>query len=262
MQQTISDAGSKIGDVLQSDDVKKILPWLLAGGAGAIAGGAMTGARKRKGRPDEEGRLKYLARVLGNAALAGGLVVGGGKALQYGSQRLADAAPAPEGKEPLKSPLSSTIGELASSPLVAAPAGATGLIGFNKIFSGHGKDMANARAAIEANLGGQNVGSLNALPKDQFDEAVRLANESSKIKFDPMADKRLAQLAGLRPLDAIQGTGKVADARRFLARFMNSSTGRALGSTGTARGIRGGVIGLSALAPSLLYNYFASQPQE
>ena len=263
MQQTISDAGSKIGDVLQSEDVKKLLPWLLAGGAGAIAGGAMTSARKRKGRPDEEGRLKYLARVLGNAALAGGLVVGGGKALQYGAQRLADAAPAPEGAEPLKSPLSATIGGLASNPLTAGVTGAGGLIGFNKIFSGHGKDMAKAQAAIESNLGGgRSIDALNILPKAEFDEAVRMANESTKIKFDPMADKRLAQLAGLRPLDAIQGTGKVADTRRFLARFMNSSAGRALGSTGTARGIRGGVIGLSALAPSLLYNYFASQPQE
>lgn len=257
MQQTISDAGSKIGDVLQSEDVKKLLPWLLAGGAGAIAGGAMTGARKRKGRPDEEGRLKYLARVLGNAALAGGLVVGGGKALQYGSQRLADAAPAPEGKEPLKSPLSATIGGLASNPLVAGGAGAGGLIGFNKIFSGHGKDMADTRADLET-MFGKKIGVLNKMDKPEFDTFRQTQESLGGFKLDP----RDAQLAGLRPLDAIKGTGKVADTRRFLARFMNSSTGRALGSTGTARGIRGGVVGLSALAPSLLYNYFASQPQE
>jgi hypothetical protein len=263
MQQPTKSTSDKIGDVLQSDDMKKLLPWLLAGGAGAIAGGAMTARRKRRGRPDEEGRLSYLARVLGNAALTGGLVVGGGKALQYGAQRLADSAPAPEGQEPMKSPLSSTIGEVASNPLVAGATGVGGLLGFNKTLgSSHLKDMAKAKAAIESNLRGSTVDSLNELSKSDFDKAVQLSNKATKLNYDPMANKATAQLAGLRPLDSIQGTGKVADARRLLAKLMSSSGGRALGSTGAARGVRGGVLGLSALAPSLLYNYFASQPQE
>jgi hypothetical protein len=258
MQQTIPDAGSKIGDVLQSEDVKKILPWLLAGGAGAIAGGAMTGARKRKGRPDEEGRLKYLARVLGNAALAGGLVVGGGKALQYGANRLADAAPAPEGKEPLKSPLSSTLGGIASNPLVALPAGMAGLAASNRTLgSPHTKDIAEARADLET-MFGKKIGVLNKMEQPEFDTFRQTQERLGGFKLDP----RDAQLAGLRPLDHIQGTGRVADARRMLTRLLNTSGGKAFGATRGARIRRGGMFGAAALAPSLLYNYFASQPQE
>jgi hypothetical protein len=118
--------------------------------------------------------------------------------------------------------------------------------------------MANARADLET-MFGKKIGVLNKMDKPEFDTLRQTQERLGGFKLDP----KDAQLAGLRPLDAIQGTGKVADTRRLLARFMNNtSTGRSFGSTGTARGIRGGVAGLSALAPSLLYNYFASQPQE
>ena len=73
----------------QSDQFKKILPYLLTGGAAAGAGALMTRKKKRGG-----GRFSHLTRVLGNALLAGGAAAGATGLARYGLDKLQSPATA------------------------------------------------------------------------------------------------------------------------------------------------------------------------
>jgi hypothetical protein len=83
-----------------------ILPYLLAGGAGALVGGAATAIQPRG---KDESRLRRLYRVLRNATLLGG-VVGGGSALIGNAVKTVDTALPAEDKV-----LTEGIGEMLGS---------------------------------------------------------------------------------------------------------------------------------------------------
>ncbi len=120
-------AGQAEGFVNDRPDLKKLLPYLLAGGAGAAAGGVLTG--KRKARTGET-RGQYLMRILRNASVAGGLAGGGSYLAHEGFKKTlgsVDVANPLTGKEGDQGPLASAARNVAFSPVTAGAAGLAGL---------------------------------------------------------------------------------------------------------------------------------------
>jgi hypothetical protein len=113
---------------LQSDDFKSIVPYLMSGGVGALAGGAMTGRRRKD---SGEGRLGYLARILRNALITGGLAGGAHALLDKGVEKtvgnLSDSSKALTGTPGDEGPMATATKNIAFSPLTAAGAGAGAL---------------------------------------------------------------------------------------------------------------------------------------
>lgn len=115
-----------------SDELTKLMPYLLSGGAGALAGGLLTGKRRAK---KGESRLSHLSRVLGNAAIAGGLSAGAAALVEKGvtemtgknsPQKLVDGAP-----EDNQGPLESNLRRAAFALPAAGIAGTAGLLATN-----------------------------------------------------------------------------------------------------------------------------------
>jgi hypothetical protein len=124
----LSNIPDKLQGLMQSDDLKKALPYLLAGGVGAAAGGLMTSKRRER---EGESRSHHLARVLGNALMAGGLSAGGTALLSQGIKATSGNV---DSKGPITGSSAANEGPLASglkgalfSPLTAVGAGAAGL---------------------------------------------------------------------------------------------------------------------------------------
>jgi len=121
----VQNAKSKLADLAGSDELKAVLPYLLSGGAGALAGGMVTGRQKED---ENETRAGYLGRVLRNALLTGGLAAGGhyllGKGLEATVGQTNDT---PASGMPEKGPLENAVRNIAFSPLTAAGAGASAL---------------------------------------------------------------------------------------------------------------------------------------
>lgn len=130
----IQEGAGKVGDAasagleqaragIDSPQLKKLLPYLLAGGAGAAAGGIMSGRRKKR---SGETRGQYLTRVLRNAAVTGGLVGGGSYLAAEGFKKTIGAADLENpltGKDGDQGPLASGLRDVAFHPATAAAAG-------------------------------------------------------------------------------------------------------------------------------------------
>lgn len=126
----VQNAKSRIRELAQSDELQAVLPYLLSGGAGALAGGLVT----RRPADEDESRAGYLGRILRNALLTGGLAAGGhyliGKGLE---STVGSSAPVPDApKAPDKGPLETAVRNIAFSPFTAAGAGASALYATNK----------------------------------------------------------------------------------------------------------------------------------
>lgn len=121
----VQNAKTKISDLAGSDELKAVLPYLLSGGAGALAGSMVTGRQKED---ENETRAGYLGRVLRNALLTGGLAAGGHYLLGKGLEStVGQAVDAPVSKGPDNGPLETAVKNIAFSPLTAAGAGASAL---------------------------------------------------------------------------------------------------------------------------------------
>ena len=80
---TQAAAGQPSGDGGTADTLKTLLPYLLAGGGGALVGGGLTAMAPDR---DGESRLHRRYRILRNAALLAAAGVGGTRLLQSGVQ--------------------------------------------------------------------------------------------------------------------------------------------------------------------------------
>jgi hypothetical protein len=112
-------------DAINGADMRKVLPYLLAGGVGATAGVVASSGQRTK-----ESRKQHLARVLKNALLAGGLAAGGAYAVNKGIQKTVgsvDKANPVTGSKGNEGPLAAAVKGVAFSPLTAGAAGATAL---------------------------------------------------------------------------------------------------------------------------------------
>lgn len=154
------DMGDRVGQLTGSDEMKKLMPYLVSGGIGAGAGALLTGGRrKRRG----ESRTSHLGRVLGNALIAGGLTAGSHALINKGissttGKGVKEGLPA---DTPDDGPLATNLRTAAFSPLTAGAAGAAGLAATNNmgVFGAGNKqkadDLSNFLSKLKA--GGTNL---------------------------------------------------------------------------------------------------------
>lgn len=180
---------------LQSDDFKSIVPYLMSGGVGALAGGAMTGRRRKD---SGEGRRGYLTRILRNALITGGLAGGAHALLNKGIDKtvgnLADSPKALTGTPGDEGPLATATKNIAFSPLTAAGAGAGALaLTHNNSIIGAGlAGKSDALAQFGKEVGGKGKAWLSTATPDQ------IAAEVNKLAPGAQGNaERLRRIAGL-----------------------------------------------------------------
>lgn len=129
----MTNALDSLKDTLQSEQFKKILPYLMLGGAGAAGGAYMTGSRRRN-RKNPESRLGYLGRILKNSLVAGGLTAGVAGLARYGMDKL-DKQTTEDGKQlaGMDNPTDQALRNALFSPVTALGAGTAGLIATHKM---------------------------------------------------------------------------------------------------------------------------------
>lgn len=126
MTENINKGFDQLKGTLQSEQFKKILPYLLIGGAGAAGGAALTGGRRKK---KGESRLGYMGRVLRNALATGGLAAGAAGLARYGADKLNNPAASADGKQSpgLDNPTDQALRSSLFSPAAAVASGGLGL---------------------------------------------------------------------------------------------------------------------------------------
>jgi hypothetical protein len=129
-----SQAKSMAGNV----DVQKLMPYLLAGGAGAVGGVALSGRRKAR---QGETRGQYLTRILRNAVITGALTGAGSYAAGEGLKKTF-------GKVDLENPITGT--ESDQGPLAA-----TG----RKALFGLPAAVISGGVGLTATVGGKRLGA-------------------------------------------------------------------------------------------------------
>lgn len=225
---------------LQSDDFKKILPYILSGGAGAAIGGAMTGRRRRS---SGEGRMGHLRRILTNAIVGGGLAGGAHLLVNKGLESATGAAagePLLANEKKVNSPLESATKSIAFSPLTAVGAGATALAATdgNSLIGADRAGQSRAARVLAGKLG-IGVDELGELP----------AKNVSKLNLSGDVDK-LRQRAGVASGEGIKG---------LLSSITRKGPLSTLGQTWPRRSVRGG-IGLAAASLPALLGAFVTSP--
>lgn len=248
-----NDLTASAQEFLGSDDFKKLLPYLLSGGAGAAGAAWLTGRRKKK---QGEGRLGYLGRILGNAAMGGGLAAGGHYLLNKGLEKtvggegglLEDLSSGPQ-----EGPLEAGVRETLTNPATAALAGLGGLSLTSK-WKGLGvpeEPKAHATAQLRKILGLDKsfMGSRNprqmgdiigTLPKELQGEANRL--------------RRMAGIAseGPRPANPSRWANLRRTGRGAASVLMRNGVAPLIGNNSLTRVKRLTVGGVSAGLPALL----------
>lgn len=260
----------KISSMVDQELLRKndILPYLLAGGAGALAGGAAT-AMQPRGK--DESRLKRLYRILRNAALVGG-ATGGGAALLHNASKRLDTTLSPddstvksEGFMKDKGWLSGTSAGAAGAAMYARGAksdgkglgafidqtrGSTGTTGAaaseyrKQIATDVAKGGTPERRAMQGKHPDANFSKMLL----QNNEAAHKTNKSGVPKFDDALIKSRLRSLGVNP-DDFAGASKGSRLMRKLTDFNNTHVGRAFGRTPGARVLRIGGIGAAAAAP-------------
>jgi len=148
MTDNINKGFEQLKGTLESEQFKKILPYLLIGGAGAAGGAALTdGRRSKRG----ESRLGYMGRVLRNALVTGGLAAGATGLARYGMDKLNNPAASADGKQTpdLANPTDQALRSTLFSPATAAASGALGL-GLTHKLPGIGADTKSRESARKA----------------------------------------------------------------------------------------------------------------
>tara|TARA_R110002110_G_scaffold49550_5_gene147131 strand:- start:5195 stop:5953 length:759 start_codon:yes stop_codon:yes gene_type:complete len=243
MLDTVSDLKDQAGDYLGSDDFKKLMPYLLSGGAAATVGGLLSGRRRKE---KDEGRVGYLGRILRNALVAGGLASGSHYLINKGVESTIgsmDTDKMKTGGGEDTGPLATGVKNIAFSPLTAAGAGVAGLAitGRNSLLGDGRVDREKALKALAKRM---------PLAADQ--SAAILKNRSAHYigANVPAALDETRRAAGLASdkLKGAKGTsawkGRLSHAgRRGLSTF---------GQTWPRRTVRGGVGLVAAGLPALL----------
>lgn len=251
----------KFNEITNSEEFKKALPYLLAGGLGASAGALATGGRNKR---KDESRMSHVGRVLRNALLTGGLAAGGTALVNAGldnTVRAVDKDNFATGGPGNEGPLSSGLKDALFSPVSAVGAGGLGLaLTHNAGSFGAGKaDKANNVKLLRQRLG-MSEGDFAPKTSADIDAAIR-SKATPAFKGAPFApptpDKQvLAELMRLR-----QRAGMIGGDTR-LKRIASAVTRRGpLATFGQTAGRRvgRGALGLAtaaipALAGALLTN--------
>lgn len=229
---TASGAGKQLSDFMSSPEAKKLLPYLISGGAGAVAGGLATGKRRRS---EGEGRLSHLGRVLSNAAITGGLAAGSHALINKGLERTVgsvDEKNALVGSEENRGPLSSAVHDAAFSPMTAGAAGV---------------------GALAATHGSGMLGAGHAGKKDALDALVKQVKGSSPATFRAnSAASNKAALGGQPDLQRLADhAGLITEEGNTLKGVLQRITRRGPLSTfgrTPGRAIGRGALGLAAAA--------------
>ena len=190
---------------LQSDDFKSIVPYLMSGGVGALAGGAMTGRRRKD---SGEGRLGYLARILRNALITGGLAGGAHALLNKGVEKtvgnLADSSKALTGSPGDEGPMATAAKNIAFSPLTAVGAGAGALALTNNSSTFGAGDNSDALKRFGKELPGKYDSAwMRTATPDEVAAVTKNVTDPNQIKML----ERLRRAAGV-PSSYIEQGGK------------------------------------------------------
>jgi len=232
----ITDLKDQAGDFLGSEDFKKIMPYLLSGGAGAAVGGVMSGRRRKE---NGEGRVGYMGRILRNALMAGGLAGGSHYLLGKGLDKTLgsiDGQHVRTGKGEDSGPLASTVKNVSFSPLTAAAAGGAGLVmthGNELIGAGNAGKASNLKALAKQLKGmdvdvlkSKNVNEIADLVPDHLEDTRRAAGLASS-KIGP-GQEFLKSIPGLTPEKAEKLKGYLSTiGRKGMSTFGQSHTRRA-----------------------------------
>lgn len=270
----LSSGAAQIGDAAKNVDMQKLLPYLLAGGAGAVGGAALSGRRKER---QGETRGQYLTRILRNAVGAGALTGLGTYAVGQGLQKTlgkVDVAHPISGSAADQGPLASG-GRQALFGLPAATiSGATGLgltagmkgIGANPNAAAHGDDLLALLKSTHngAPPGIDNLRDLKARSVDDPGDFLRMlrgdapaqGGMSSSTLGSPAVAKQLryhANGAGINPYALGSFEHKIFEAGKIPSMVMGRTSGRRFGR---------GAIGLgAALIPALAGSLLTDHPE-
>jgi hypothetical protein len=261
----LSGGAGKVQELAGNPDVQKLLPYLLAGGAGAVGGAALSGQRRKR---TGETRGQYLTRILRNAAVAGGLVGGGSYLAGEGFKKTLGSVdlehPMTGGKDD-QNPIGSTGKEIAFSPVMAALSGATTLgVTANRPIIGANPGLADAESKLLAGLKKLHGGSLpqGADSKSALEFTAKTDNAAlQKLLGDAATPEgkalRLeAKKLGLNVHDAsktinIPGLNR-AVSPRHLAHEVAAPFSKVMGRTAGRRIGRAGVGAAGALIPAII----------
>ena len=259
----LSGLKDQVGAFAQSDELKAAIPYLLSGGAGALAGGLVTGRqREEKG----EDRSDYLKRILRNALVAGGMASGGHYLLNKGVEStvgsLADENALTGGTETgEQGPLGSLARDVAFSPLTALGAGAAALKAtHNSDLVGHGNPDAFLRAFMKQTGTTDSAEHLRHVASPEYieslggDDSLRQKAGLPSTKMRPGTEFLNKIPQGV--LDRIPGVeGDVSKLKGGLS-SLTRKAGRTFGQTHGHRAMRGSIglaaAGLPALVGALL----------
>jgi hypothetical protein len=184
----MTNALDSLNNTLQSEQFKKILPYLLIGGAGAAGGAYMTGGRRRN-RNNPESRLGYIGRILKNSLIAGGLTAGVAGLARYGYDKL-DKPTSVDGKQlpGMDNPTDAALRNALFSPVTALGAGTAGLLATHKIphIGANTAARDSARAHIVKVLGLRDAHELMGMDpsklKVQLENAIRSSTTGNPFK--------------------------------------------------------------------------------
>jgi hypothetical protein len=240
--ETAKGLSDKAGDYVNSEDFRKILPYLLTGGAGAVAGGLLTGDRKVR---RNESRLSHLGRVLANAILVGGGAAWATALLRKSKDDLLGSTEAMHGvlNKDNTGPAESLIRGVSMSPVTALASGAAGLgatSGFKGALGSGSADKENALSALAKSIGidGEKLKRMTAA-------------EIADLNLGGV-DERMRQAAGLA-----SGTG----ARGVMSNIMRKGLST-FGQSWPKRTVRGAVGLTTATIPALLGAVLTKDPNE
>ena len=198
---------------LQSEEFKKLIPYLMSGGAGALAGGVLTGRRREE---RGEGRMGYLGRILRNALITGGLAGGAHYMLGQGAEKtvgnLQDSSKALTGTPGDEGPAATAAKNILFSPVTAAAAGAgaLALTHDNAVMGAGNKD--DFRKRLSKELGGSRDAAWlrTATPKELADAVAKLKDPTAIESAERL--RRAAGLASSRIEPGGHGIGNLLQA--------------------------------------------------
>lgn len=256
---SVGSGVGKLSELAGSEEMKKLMPYLVSGGIGAGAGALLTGKRRKK---KGESRTSHLGRVLGNALIAGGLTAGSHALINKGVESTTGKGAAeglPNGT-PDEGPLATNLRTAAFSPLTAGAAGAGGLLATSKLgVLGDGRaqvkmDRDNFIDKMRAHGQPINESDATSMPRDEL-RAKMDAASNRPAKGTPWvasaSDEAIAQ-----ELERLRRRGGIAGGKGKLHQIISHITRRGPLSTfgqTTPRRIGRGALGLTAAAiPSIL----------
>lgn len=256
---------SKIQEILGSDQVKSLLPYLLAGTGGAVLGGAMTGGR-REG--EDESRMSHLGRILRNAAITGGLAAGSTALIRKGldsTYGAVDKANPVTGSAGNEGPASTLARSIAFSPLTAGVSGAAGLAATSRFPGmGNGSKRRTDNLGLLAKALGVDSTALGEMAPDVVHKKITDAQAPRNVTANG-ATTRVTPKFDI-PLNTLRGRAGIpfagdSRAHRILSRIANTGPMKTFGTT-TGRRIGRGALGLAAAGLPALIGALATNDPE